>query len=246
MNKEYKEVFILKITPYSESDLILTYLTSEGEKRKGFVKKAKGSKKRFGGCLDNFNLVELYLSKSNQEDKLDSIYGAELKFANSNLRLDLEVFTYISVLAEIILEFHPQDEPHPEVFSFFNKVISHDSFDSIVFCVWIYQLLIYMGYNPNLTQCLSCLSGIDSNQSYQFIPHEGGFLCEKCHNSLSKSQIILEGLELNQFNHLLSQENDEGINSGLDSHFFSKFIQILDLLTSHLLRRPLRSLEFIK
>lgn len=117
---------ILGTKPYGESDVIVTALLKEDGVRRFFARGALKSKKRFGGQLDHFALLELgYTPKaqglwslievnpvSNQE------HGYPVGFS-----FGLESFAFLGLLAEVIDAFSWEDMPAEYLYQLWLDVV---------------------------------------------------------------------------------------------------------------------------
>lgn len=92
MNAEKTEIFIiLKKNKYSESDLILHALSSDGSKKSFIAKGALKSKKRFGGgVLEPTHYVKFTYKPTHSEDGLNYLNEASLIDDFRSIRLDYD------------------------------------------------------------------------------------------------------------------------------------------------------------
>mgnify|MGYP001574147036 CR=1 FL=1 len=81
--------FILRCLNYSESDLIVTFYSSDFGKFKGIAKGAKRSKKRFANVFEPFSLTNIIFSRK-KADSLAFIESCEIIDHYSDIRRDLE------------------------------------------------------------------------------------------------------------------------------------------------------------
>ena len=79
--------FVLKVTAYSESDLIVSALLESGQRQSFIAKGAKRSKKRFGpGVLQPTHFVSLSCANFSQEGKLPYLTEAKILDDFSGIR----------------------------------------------------------------------------------------------------------------------------------------------------------------
>src|SRR5512145_3036254 len=88
MNLHASDAIILRHLDYGEADRIVTFLTPEHGRLKGFARGARKSRKRFGAALEPFAQVRLHWSAPRSGD-LVSLREAELLDLRPGLRQDL-------------------------------------------------------------------------------------------------------------------------------------------------------------
>ena len=86
------QAIILHHTDYGEADRIVTFLTPDQGRLKGFARAARKSRKRFGAALEPFAEVQLHWAARSSGD-LVSLRDAELVTLRSGLHSDLETLT---------------------------------------------------------------------------------------------------------------------------------------------------------
>ena len=89
MNPNISQAIILHHTDYGEADRIVTFLTPDHGRLKGFARAARKSRKRFGAALEPFAEVQLHWVARSSGD-LISLRDAELVSLHTGLRRDLE------------------------------------------------------------------------------------------------------------------------------------------------------------
>lgn len=104
---------ILRTTKYSEADLILTFLSSEGEKVSAIAKSALKSKKRFlGGVLEPTHFVEFVLTIPKIEGRLPVIEQAQLIQSFDQLRSDYDRLNLALRILEIVSKMAQEGDLH--------------------------------------------------------------------------------------------------------------------------------------
>lgn len=85
------KAFVLRRSLYRDSDLIVTFLTSQGSKLSLLARGAVKSKKRFGGgVLEPTHLVEIEYTKPNSEGRLGTLGEAQILESFSEVRADYD------------------------------------------------------------------------------------------------------------------------------------------------------------
>lgn len=117
---------ILGTKPYGESDVIVTALLKEEGVRRFFARGALKSKKRFGGQLDHFALLELgYVPKSSglwSLIEVNPVAGEEHGYP-VGFSFGLESFAFLGLLAEVIDAFNWEDMPAEQLYHLWLGVV---------------------------------------------------------------------------------------------------------------------------
>ena len=111
--------FVLRSVPYSESDLIVTFLTQGEGLIQSFVKGAKKSKKRFGGgVLQAPHLIEIEANPSRrlQNPEIYTIKEARLIKDFSELKTSYLLLVLMASMIKLLLK---SEAIHKEHFNFF-------------------------------------------------------------------------------------------------------------------------------
>ncbi len=115
------KAFVLRSTAYSESDLIVTFLTPENGCIQSFVRGAKKSKKRFGGgVLQAPHLVQLEAQypKNSQNTEFFSIKEAKLLNDFSDIKTTYSALTLLATLIKLLLKSEFVQKEHYNLFGF--------------------------------------------------------------------------------------------------------------------------------
>src|SRR5210317_1853456 len=100
MTLQVSQAIILHHTDYGEADRIVTFLTPDHGRLKGFARAARKSRKRFGAALEPFAEVQIHWTARGSGD-LVSLRDAELVDLHSRLRRDLETLSLASYGCEL-------------------------------------------------------------------------------------------------------------------------------------------------
>jgi len=184
MNKESLKTsaFILRCLNYSESDLIVTFYSSDFGKLKGIAKGAKRSKKRFANVFEPFSLTNIIFSRK-KTDSLAFIESCEIIEHYSDIRQDLEKTLVASYFIDLADHFSPEGKKNIKVFKLLQDFLillgRENTTDAIVRFFEI-RLLRFAGYDPALDHCIICKLPVANGTSYYFYPREGGIKCAAC------------------------------------------------------------------
>jgi DNA repair protein RecO (recombination protein O) len=114
-NAVREKVIILKKTKYSEADLILQCLSSQGHKLSLLARGALRSKKRFsGGILEPTHHVEVQYKKPAQEDRLATLDDATLLHDFAGVRTSYERIEAALKVVEAVARVCQHGDVHSE------------------------------------------------------------------------------------------------------------------------------------
>jgi len=115
------KAFVLRCRPYSESDLIVTFLTQEDGVIQSFVRGAKKSKKRFGGgVLQPPHLIEIEAKPPKNPETSDfySIKEARLIKDFEAVKTSYPSLTLVSSMIKLLLKSEAIHKEHFNLFGF--------------------------------------------------------------------------------------------------------------------------------
>jgi DNA repair protein RecO (recombination protein O) len=174
--------FILRCFNYSESDLIVTFYSSDFGKLKGIAKGAKRSKKRFANVFEPFSLTNIIFSRK-KADSLAFIESCEIIDHYSDIRQDLEKTLVASYFIDLADHFNPEGKKNINVFELLQNfliLLSREIATDAMVRFFEMRLLRFAGYEPALDHCIRCKTSVTNGNSYYFYPREGGIQCAAC------------------------------------------------------------------
>lgn len=169
---------VVRKVHFSESSLILTFLTREFGKIDTLAKGAKRCGKKMPGVLDLLCMADIvFLQKSSE---LYTLTEWEVRDYFPGLRRDLARLYAADYAAELIRD-TTEEEPCPEVFDLLVEVLSGLA-NACDLVPWIFafelKLLTALGYMPALARCAEC-DGMLGPEAF-FSPVLGGAVCLAC------------------------------------------------------------------
>jgi DNA repair protein RecO (recombination protein O) len=174
--------FILHCLNYSESDLIVTFYSSNFGKVKGIAKGAKRSKKRFVNVFEPFSLTNIIFSRK-KTDSLALIESCEIIDHYSDIRQNLEKTLVASYFIDLAEHFNPEGKKNANVFELLQNfliLLSKEKATDAMVRFFEMRLLKFVGYEPALDHCIRCKTSVTNGSSYYFYPREGGIQCTAC------------------------------------------------------------------
>jgi len=151
--EEYTGIILKKIS-YKESSEIIYLYTLDGLIGV-LVHGSKKMKSPFLNLTKVLNHVKVYVSGKN----LKVLRDAEIIENNTSIVTDLDKYTYVTHMLELIYYFSTHEHDHEKLLGFLLKIIPEIKIKTN-YIPYIYmlelKLLYLLGVNPNLKSCLSC------------------------------------------------------------------------------------------
>lgn len=176
---------LFRKTDYGDADLILALFTLNHGKVSVMAKSAKNSRKRFGGMLELFSLLDV-TTGGGRAKGMPLLTEARLLNACGGLRGDFRKTAYAAYWCDLVTNFVEDGVPEPDLFKllcFFLDALAVDAHDhaflNIVFQAKLAQIT---GLAPNLKQCFSCGREVFIDNPYHVIINiaGGGAACGNC------------------------------------------------------------------
>lgn len=183
------KAIVLKTFPYSEADLIVTFLTPDYGILKAFAKSPRKTRSRFGSSLEP--LTNSTISFWGKEDaNLPRLTQSDIIRPFQPIRERLDSFIKITGLIEITISLMPERDPNRDAFRLFLDTLgiiedrilpgNADSeeakeFLDLVTIFYKIRLLNITGFGPSLEGCARC-----SRTGYNFYVSHGSIICGDC------------------------------------------------------------------
>ncbi len=179
------EAFILRTVNYRDSDRILTLLTRELGKISAIARWARSSRKRFGGALEPFALLEVSLGRGRGHDKMFLLTEASLVDSHPGLATDLDRIGCAALVTELVRELTPDNDPDPRIFDLLREFMSLMSAPKTVsvrglaLCAKL-RVLALCGVAVGIARCTVCGTPMPQGRKAYFDPRRGGIVCTPC------------------------------------------------------------------
>jgi DNA repair protein RecO (recombination protein O) len=198
--KVYKtEAMVLKHMNLGEADKILTLYTPNLGKFSAIAKGVRRPKSKMGGHLELLTHCSLMLARG---QNLDIITQSETISSFLPLRDDLWRTSLALYAAELVAQFTAERVENYPIYKLLidtlHRLCKTDNGD-LTLRYFELNLLTYLGYKPELQQCLDCKSPMEPAANF-FSASGGGVLCPACREKEPLSQpISLNGLKVMRF-----------------------------------------------
>jgi DNA repair protein RecO (recombination protein O) len=174
------EAIILRTWPVHEADLIVSFFTREGGRRKGVAKSASKSRKRFGGALEPMTHVTAnYAIRPRQElVRLDSLEILHSPLAEPT---DYARAAALAFYVEVIDEMLPDHDPQDATFRLLLHVLEQTRVGRIwmpvtYFAMWMVRL---MGWMPDTRACNACRKRFAQDAPAYWHNDTDGLFCDE-------------------------------------------------------------------
>lgn len=181
MQPQVSDAIVLRHLDYGEADRIVTLLTPDHGRIKGFARGARKSRKRFGPALEPFARVRLHWSRP-ASGELVTLREAELVDLREGLRRNLEAFALAAYGCELLDELLGASHEGAAAFNLLEAFLAHLCAGGAVRdarLLYELRLLNLAGYVPHLLHCSDC-GGALPEQTVVFDAERGGSLCPNC------------------------------------------------------------------
>lgn len=231
---------LLAARDYSDADRMVTLFSTEYGKLNAVAYGARSARSRLAGAVQPFAHVELGLQAGKH---LDTIKQCEIITSFREIREDLTVMAYASLLAEIVMEFWPEREPQPEVFELLLAAFQLISARNprIVALATAWHLMQLAGFEPVLERCAVC--GGEVAFPAVFSSQAGGIVCSRCHKT---GQTEFSAAHKTFLEQLLGLNWENPGHFKVNSLVLAQTEKCLHEFLAYRMEKPLKSLAFIR
>jgi DNA repair protein RecO (recombination protein O) len=235
---------ILRHVDYGEADRIVTVLTPDHGRMKGFARGARKSRKRFGAALDPFAEVRLHWAPRTGGD-LVSLREAELVTLRTGLRRDLETLALAGYGCELTDALFDEAVGFAEVFGLLRAFLDHldeAGASREAKLLMELRLLALAGIVPHLQHCAECHGALPDGP-VGFDATRGGSLCPGCGGAAAAVKV--DRLTLGSLGRLQQTPTERFAGIQLSPRTLQEGTAILaEALRDHL-PKPLKSAAFL-
>jgi DNA repair protein RecO (recombination protein O) len=237
------EAIVLKRTNLGEADSIITLFTPNLGKIRAVAKGVRRPKSKLGGHLDLLTQSSLLLA---QGQNLDVITQSQTIENFLPLRSDLWRMSCAIYLVELVDRFIAEQVENYPVYRLLQTALlrlCEVQSNELVLRHFELHLLSYLGYQPELYQCLNCRAPLALGRNL-FSVSGGGMVCPNC---AKKEQLVrpisVDAIKVMRF--LL--KNDLGSASRLktSAELSHELEQLMRQYIRYLLEQEVKSVEFL-
>ncbi len=246
MNAHISPAIIMRIKEFGESDLLVTFFTSDRGRLKGVAKGGRKSQKRFANCLDIFCLANLEYELKRKGD-LHFLHSCKLVQAFPGLRSDftsLSLASYMIELAEILFPLGVTDK---EMFELLNNAfvaLNQGGKTDILRIFFEAKAMALGGYKINLDKCCGCGRPYAGEGRAVFKSNKGCIACLKCERESKISPALSPG-SIKALSIIQSSPWREVWNMDLNNEMIREIRPVLKLHMEYRIGRKLKTAEFL-
>ncbi len=239
------EAVVLDHRDWGEADRLVTLYTRQYGKLRAVVKGARKTRSRKGGHLQPFTHVTLQLARAR-----GPFIITQVDTINAFLPLgeDLTLTGQASYMVELLHRFsYDEEESNPAIFRLLVESLtrlSHGVDPWLVVRYYEMRLLDYLGFRPQLQNCISCGTKIEPEDQF-FSGSEGGVLCPDCGTQHpSVRSVSVEALKY--FRHFQRSSYADAHRADPDPKVRAEIENLMQFYLTYLLERGLNSPRFIR
>jgi DNA repair protein RecO (recombination protein O) len=237
------EAVVIRLSDLGEADKILTIFTPNFGKLRVVARGVRKVTSRLAGHVELFTRAQMLLAKARN---LDIVTQSETVDAYRPLHDDLSRIAHASYASELLDALAPDALENYPVYRLLTEtfaLLSEDPQPDRVLRWYELQLLGYMGYAPELNQCVQCRGEITPTTN-GFSAPQGGVVCASCRKvgigrDLSVNALkLLRQMQRNPFSALSRVR--------LDADLKDELTAVMQSYITYILERELRSAHFVK
>ncbi len=259
------EAIVLKTSPFSEADLIVTFLTLDYGLVKAFAKSPRKIKSRFGSSLEP--LTYSRISFWGREDaNLPRLTQSDIIKPFQSIREKIECFLRVTEIMELTLSLLPEREANRNIFNLLMAVLDRiekeigggnkfpplakggeggfggnyrDSGSGILDCIFYkIRFLDMAGYGPRLDGCARC-----GKSGYNFYISHGSIICEVCAGGVDAPMRLSPGV-IKLYETLKRWDLAKLDRIKVSEELFAELSGMLDGHILHTIAKPLKTKSF--
>jgi len=182
MTIHISHAIIMRTWEFGETDLLVSFFTSDRGRLKGVAKGARKSRKRFANCLDLFSPVKLeYELKRGRE--LYFIHSGKLVHGFPGIRSDFSSLSLASYMAELTEILFPVGVVAKRMFELLNgsfAALNENKNIDELRVLFESKAMALGGYGIDLSRCCNCGRLYKEEGRAVFKRKKGGIACLKC------------------------------------------------------------------
>lgn len=181
MTTHISPAIIMRIKEFGESDLLVTFFTSDRGKLKGVAKGARRSRRRFANCLDLFCLASLEYETKRKGD-LHFLHSGKLIDGFLGVRHDFSSLSLASYMIELMEILFPLGVADNRMFELLKKSFFalNEGKKDMVRIRFEARAMALGGYMIDLEKCCYCGRNYTGEGRAVFERSKGGIACLKC------------------------------------------------------------------
>ncbi|MFC1860059.1 DNA repair protein RecO [Chloroflexota bacterium] len=238
------EAVIIKKVKLGEADRILTLYTPHLGKIQGVAKGVRRPRSKLAGHLELLTHSQVSLARGRN---LDTIIGSQTIDSFLPLKSDLWLISCALYVTELVNQFTADHNENSSLFKLLLETmcrLCQADDNKMVLHYFELHLLNESGYRPQLDQCASCRSQLESVTTSAFSPADGGVLCSSCNQRRSLTyRVSADTLKLMRL--LQSDDYSSGIQLEMNPKSSHELDNIMSRYIEYLLERQVKSAAWL-
>jgi len=238
------EGVVIKHQNWGETDRLLTIFTRELGKIRSVAKGVRKPRSRKAGHLEPFTRTSLLLARGRD---LFILTQAEAVDTYNDIKDDLVKLSYASYVVELLTSFTYEGEENRDLYRLITNTLSRlDKGDEISVLIHYYEirLLDYVGYRPQLKNCIHCHNEILPEDQF-FSAVLGGVLCPNCGRFDPKAPSVSTDT-LRYLRHFQRSSYQDAVRAKIKSDVNVEIEKLIYYYLTHVLERGLKTPSFLK
>ena len=244
------EAVVLRHLDWGEADRLIWLFTQEMGKLRAVAKGVRKPRSRKAGHLEPFTRVSLLMARSRE---IPLITQAETVQAFLPGRDDLLRTTYAAYTIELLDRFTYEEGEHRGLYRLLvdtldrlgqTPVGDEENYLNLVIRYYEVRLLEFVGFRPQLFQCMHCGEAIKPQDQY-FSALLGGVLCPNCGKYIEGSRpISMQALKY--LRHFQRSDFNEALRVNMKPLLNSEIEILMQHYLTYLLERGLNTPPFLR
>lgn len=247
MATHISDAIIMRTWEFGETDLLVSFFTSDRGRLKGVAKGARKSRKRFANCLDLFSLVKLeYELKRGRE--LYFLNSGKLVHAFPGIRSDFSSLSLASYMIELTEILFPVGVVAKRMFELLNgsfSALGEDKKIDKLRILFETKAMALGGYRINLDKCCDCGRSYAGEGRAAFKRSKGGIVCLKCGQE-SQLSPGLSPDSVKALRIIQSAPWDDSQALGLNNKMIREIKPVLKLHIEYRIGRRLKTAQYLE
>jgi len=246
MNTHISESIITRTWEFGETDLLVSFFTTDRGRLKGVAKGARKSSRRFANCLDSFCLTRLEYERKSGRD-LYFLHSGKLIHGFPKLRTDFHALSMASYMVELAETLFPLGVAEQRMFFLLKDALAAlegNIQKEELRILFEAKALALGGYSINFERCCECGRRYAAEGRAVFKQKKGGIACLKC----EKESARLPGLDpdaARRLDQIQTTPLDDFQKAPLTNKLLDEMKKVLRLHLSYSLGKELKTARYL-
>lgn len=249
MSTYQTKAIVLRENDSLEADRLFYIYTEKKGKVQVMVKGGKKIQSKLSPHLQSFAVANLLVAKGKNYDRLAS--GQILQnFANvkNDFGKIAVAYSFIDLVDQLTKTYHPDQKIFNLLLEYL-KLLDENNFSTLqlknILSFFILKLLHFLGYSPELYNCLYCKKKIIPDGNF-FNPKKGGLVCMDCQESKSITSIKITENAIKVMRMVLKESAGKLMKVKIDKRLSNEIENLVNKFLEFQIDQPLSSRNFVE